>query len=107
MAKKSSNITKSVCFIPMNCVVVCCKGLLKKLGPKAIDFCESFSNQAIEFTVGTFLRAALNHHGTQFMLQAFRKSNLIRTLVSAGLLQIMDVPESYLHKFVTTFFKVN
>ena len=67
-------------------VVVLGECCLEQIRPEAINLCKPLSNQAVEFGVCPLLRATLDNHRWQFVLQASRQGNL--------------------HQFVTAFFEI-
>ena len=48
VAKEASNIAKTVGLIPMDGVILLPEGYFERVAPDAVDFAETFANQAVE-----------------------------------------------------------
>lgn len=84
VSKKSGNIPQSVGFIPMNGVVVACEGLLKLIGPEAVDLSKPLANEAVELLIRLILGATFDDHRRKFVFQTWRQLNF-HQLVTAFL----------------------
>lgn len=76
VAKESSNVAKTIGFVPMDCVVIVAETRLKILRPVARQFAEALAHVAVEFAVSAFLRATLDNHVAQFDVLSFRNLQL-------------------------------
>lgn len=87
VAEEPRDVAQSIGLIPMDCVVVFGKSSLEQVGPQTVDLREPFANEPIELRVRSLLRATLDNHGRQFVLETSR--------------------QGYFHQLVTAFFKVD
>jgi hypothetical protein len=68
MSEEPSNVAKSVSFVAMDSCVVCCKCLFETFCPHAIEFAETFADEAVECRVRPLLRTTLDDHVDHFDL---------------------------------------
>jgi hypothetical protein len=62
VAKEMRNVTQSIRFVKMNCVVVCLKSFPKRPVPYTIELAETFVDEAIEKRIRTLLGTTPNNH---------------------------------------------
>lgn len=72
VAEEPSNVAQSIRLIPMDCVVVFGKSSFIQVGPQTVNLGEPFTNQSVELGVRTLLRATLDDHGWEFVLETSR-----------------------------------
>lgn len=76
VSKKFGNVADFVGFVAMNGIIILAEGVFEEVGPHAVDLGESLADEAVEFSIGALLRAALHHHGAEFGLHSRGKGNL-------------------------------
>ena len=69
-AKEARNVAQPVRLVPVDGVVVVPETLLVQPGPRPAQLAEPLADVAVEFRVGTLLRAALDHHVAHLDLEA-------------------------------------
>lgn len=62
MAEELRNDTQSVGLVAMDCVVILGKHAFEKLPPESVELAKTFTDQAKELVVRTFLTATLDDH---------------------------------------------
>lgn len=72
VAKKPGNVSQSICLVAMDGIVVVTKTLRKCIGPFPMQLAEAFAHVAVEFAVGTLLRATFDNHVAELNVLAFR-----------------------------------
>ena len=48
VAKETRNVTQTIYFVTMNCVVICLESVLKRLVPYALELAETFADEPIK-----------------------------------------------------------
>lgn len=67
MAEELRNDTQSVGLVAMDCVVIFSEHAFEKLLPESVELAKTFTDQAEELVVRTFLTATLDDHAGQFV----------------------------------------
>lgn len=70
VTEEATNVSELVGLVSMDGFVVLLERLLVALCPDAVEFAETFTDQAEERVVGTLLRTTLDDHVTHFNLQS-------------------------------------
>jgi len=68
VAKEPRDVTQTIRFVTMNCVVIRLKSSLEALIPNAVELAETFTDETIERRVRTLLGTTLDNHVDQFDL---------------------------------------
>jgi hypothetical protein len=76
VAEESSNVSKSVRFVPVDRVIVFSERCFKQVGPEPVDLCKALADKTIELGVRSLLRAAFDNHGRQLGLLSRRQIDL-------------------------------
>lgn len=70
MSEELSNDAEAVRFVTVDRVVVFDEHFFEEVLPQPVELAEAFTNQAEELVIRSFLAAALDDHGWQFIFSA-------------------------------------
>ncbi len=77
--KEPSDVPQPIRFIPVDRVVIFPECSLEKLRPQSIQLREPLADQAVEFGIGSFLRAAFDDHRGEFWFLTGWEIDLLHT----------------------------